>query len=214
MMPTMLRVMIESPFAGDVEGNTDYARRAMRDSLARGEAPFAPHLTYTQVLDDTIEHERRLGIEAGYAWAKTCDLVAFYIDRGFSAGVLEAFSALVVRSGGNRPFVLRSLSSGETRMRVLQDARAKLRPLCGRIMAMRPRYGLAAFGEHLEFEPGDVVEIELYSVAAHDVIAVQAVVVEDRGAPKVKATIPVTDQPGSISLGTVFFDRVTLQARR
>ena len=41
---TMQRVIIESPYAGEIDKNTAYARRCMRDSLDRGEAPFASHL--------------------------------------------------------------------------------------------------------------------------------------------------------------------------
>lgn len=208
----MLRVMIESPFAGDVEGNTDYARRAMADSLRRGEAPFAPHLTYTQVLDDLLEHERRLGIEAGYAWAKSCDLVAFYVDRGFSAGVLEAFGALVVRAGGSRPFVLRTLEKEpELREQRLFDARAILRPLCGRSLAMRPRYGLVAFGEIPEFVPGDTVDVELYSVGHRGINTARVEVIEDDGGPKVRAKLSEAGEKQGI---VVHFDRITMQARR
>lgn len=40
----------------------------MLDALDRGEAPYASHLLYTQMLDDTIPAERELGIKAGFAW--------------------------------------------------------------------------------------------------------------------------------------------------
>lgn len=50
----MILVIIESPYAGDVDRNLEYLRAAMRDCLKRGEAPFASHALYTQpgVLDD------------------------------------------------------------------------------------------------------------------------------------------------------------------
>lgn len=41
-------VVLESPYAGDIERNTNYARDCMRDSILRGEAPIASHLIYTQ----------------------------------------------------------------------------------------------------------------------------------------------------------------------
>jgi hypothetical protein len=44
----MITVLLESPYAGDVDGNLHYARAAMRDCLHLGEAPFASHLLYTQ----------------------------------------------------------------------------------------------------------------------------------------------------------------------
>lgn len=85
----MKRVVIESPYAGDVERNTAYARACMLDSLHRGEAPYASHLLFTQpgILDDTNPVERRLGIEAGLAWGEAADLVAVYVDLGVSAGM-------------------------------------------------------------------------------------------------------------------------------
>lgn len=87
----MKLVCIESPFAGDVQANIEYARRCMADSLARGEAPYASHLLYTQegILDDTKPEERKLGINAGTAWARKADLIAVYIDKGISPGMIQ-----------------------------------------------------------------------------------------------------------------------------
>ena len=88
----MKLVYIESPYAGDVEHNLAYARRAMADSLARGESPFASHLLYTQpgILDDNDPVQRRQGIEAGFDWGQYADLAAFYLDLGWSEGMLAA----------------------------------------------------------------------------------------------------------------------------
>ena len=85
----MSLVVIESPFAGDVERNINYARACMRDSLSRGEAPFAPHLLYAQqgILDDDIPEERRLGIRAGFAWGKYAYKTVVYTDLGISGGM-------------------------------------------------------------------------------------------------------------------------------
>ena len=75
----MTLVIIESSFAGDMERNIKYARRCMRDSLIRGEFPFASHLLYTQegILDDTKPDERKLGIEAGFEWGSLRILLLF-----------------------------------------------------------------------------------------------------------------------------------------
>lgn len=82
-------VVIESPYAGDVDENLTYARACLADSLSRGEAPFASHLLYTQpgVLDDNNREERERGISAGFAWGEKADLVAVYTDRGLSYGM-------------------------------------------------------------------------------------------------------------------------------
>lgn len=85
-------VIIESPYAGDVEANVAYARAAMKDSCDRLEAPIASHLLYTQpgILDDNRPEDREWGIKAGLAWRRVAELAAFYIDRGWSNGMLAA----------------------------------------------------------------------------------------------------------------------------
>lgn len=85
----MIRVLVESPYAGDVETNLRYLRACMADCFKRGEAPFASHGLYTQpgVLDDTIPDEREIGIEAGLIWGNAADLTACYTDLGFSSGM-------------------------------------------------------------------------------------------------------------------------------
>ncbi len=88
--PTKRRVLLESPFAGSVARNLDYAREAMNDSLSRGEAPLASHLLYPAVLDDDIPDERRLGIVAGHAWMEAAEAVVFYVDLGISWGMAAA----------------------------------------------------------------------------------------------------------------------------
>ncbi|MDO8558168.1 MAG: hypothetical protein Q7S09_03190 [bacterium] len=88
----MKRVVVESPYAGDVELNVAYARACMRDSLLRRrEAPLASHLLYTQsgVLDDTIPEERALGIEAGLTWGNLAEASVVYTDLGISGGMQQ-----------------------------------------------------------------------------------------------------------------------------
>lgn len=91
----MRLVIIESPYAGDVEANVSYARRCVRDSLLRGEAPIASHLLYTQpgILDDGIPAERQQGIDAGLAWRAVAQASVAYIDRGISRGMEYGIAA-------------------------------------------------------------------------------------------------------------------------
>lgn len=85
----MRLVIVESPFAGDVQRNLLYVRTAMRDCLLRGEAPFASHALYTQagVLDDRNPEERVLGIGAGLEWGQHADATVVYTDLGITPGM-------------------------------------------------------------------------------------------------------------------------------
>src|SRR6478752_7707360 len=88
----MIRVILESPYAGDIERNIIYARMCVRDSLMRGESPIASHLLYTQdgILNDLNPEERQLGIDAGLSWKGVAHKHIFYIDYGYSKGMLYA----------------------------------------------------------------------------------------------------------------------------
>lgn len=83
------RVVIESPFAGDVEENLRYLRVCMRDCLNRGEAPFASHGLYTGILNDDDPDERKIGLESGWSWMLLADAVIVYEDLGISSGMEE-----------------------------------------------------------------------------------------------------------------------------
>jgi hypothetical protein len=110
----MKLVVIESPLKGHVPAwakrirflarwiesfnrarNRRYAKACMRDSLLRGEAPYASHLIYDQagILDDTVPSERERGMLAGFAWGARADLTAVYIDRGVSSGMERGMAA-------------------------------------------------------------------------------------------------------------------------
>jgi hypothetical protein len=91
----MRLVIVESPFAGDVERNIQYARRCVRDSLMRGEAPIASHLLYTQpgILDDSVLDERQHGIDAGLAWRSVAEASVVYTDLGISKGMKYGIEA-------------------------------------------------------------------------------------------------------------------------
>lgn len=90
----MRLVILESPFAGDVEANIAYARACIKDSLAEGEAPIASHLLYTQpgILDDTVPCQRRLGIAAGLEWLRVAEASVVYVDRGISPGMEQGIA--------------------------------------------------------------------------------------------------------------------------
>jgi hypothetical protein len=62
------RVFVCSAYRGDIAANVEIARSACREVLRTGDAPFAPHLLYPDLLDDDEPAERALGIEAGRRW--------------------------------------------------------------------------------------------------------------------------------------------------
>ena len=85
----MKKIILESPYAGNVAKNIEYARKCVKNSLIHGEAPIASHLLYTQnnVLNDENPDERMVGINAGLAWKSVTDLQVFYVDYGISKGM-------------------------------------------------------------------------------------------------------------------------------
>lgn len=88
-------VILESPYAGDIERNVAYARACVRDSLSRGEAPIASHLLYTQpgILRDEVPAERQWGIDAGLAWRKVAERSVVYTDLGITMGMRYGIEA-------------------------------------------------------------------------------------------------------------------------
>lgn len=101
-------VIVESPYAGNVAENEEYARRACLDCIERGEVPFASHLFYAQFLDDSDSQARKLGIELGYELWEFADKIVFYVDRGISPGMQTALNRV---SAHKLKFELRVLDS-------------------------------------------------------------------------------------------------------
>lgn len=66
------RVFVCSPYAGDTAANVEKAKRYCRFAIDRGYAPFAPHLFYPQMLEDTRSEDRNFGILCGLSWLETC----------------------------------------------------------------------------------------------------------------------------------------------
>ncbi len=90
-------VILESPYAGNVERNLAYLRKCLRDSLLRGECPIASHGLYTQpgVLNDNDPIEKIIGIDAGLSWIEKADATVVYTDLGLSQGMKYGIKAAV-----------------------------------------------------------------------------------------------------------------------
>jgi len=80
----------------------------MKDCLHRGEAPYASHALYTQagVLDDTLPEERKLGMEAGFAWRDVVEASIVYNDLGISKGMQTGIDDAIAKG---RPVEYRTL---------------------------------------------------------------------------------------------------------
>jgi hypothetical protein len=86
-------VYIASPYAGDVERNIDFARKACRYCIAQGHTPVAPHLLYTQMLDDGDPAQRELGLELGQRLLERSDelwVCGGRISSGMAAEIAAA----------------------------------------------------------------------------------------------------------------------------
>lgn len=106
----MTPVILETPYAGDVALHLRYLRSCMRDCLLRGEAPYASHHLYTApgVLRDEVPSERGLGIVAGFAWRALVVRTVFYVDLGWSSGMLLGRNATLAAA---QPYEVRVLGA-------------------------------------------------------------------------------------------------------
>ena len=70
----MKLIFICSPYAGDIEVNTIKAKEYCRWAyLYKDVNVFAPHLFYTQFLEESVPRERRYGISLGMDMLEKCD---------------------------------------------------------------------------------------------------------------------------------------------
>lgn len=83
-----IRCIVESPFAGDIDRNIEYAAEAISFLVLGGKyAPMASHLLYTRMLDDDDKDERMLGIDAGLNYGAKAEETIVFVDRGLSTGM-------------------------------------------------------------------------------------------------------------------------------
>lgn len=81
-------IYVASPYAGDIQKNTEFAKRACRHVMNEGHSFFAPHLLYPNLLDDSQPRERQLGIDMGLAMLEHCDELWCYGER-ISHGMMQ-----------------------------------------------------------------------------------------------------------------------------
>lgn len=85
-------VFISSPYAGDVEANTAFAKAACLFAVKQGVVPVAVHLMYPQILDDRISAEREKGLRMGLRVLESCDEIWIFGER-ISEGMWQEWEA-------------------------------------------------------------------------------------------------------------------------
>lgn len=104
-------VVVETPFRPTTQMSAAMRDRfleaCMRDCIDRGEAPFASHMMYTQILDDEIPSERMLGMRLGFAWGAMAEKVVVYTNLGISDGMRRGID--IARENG-KPVEFRELA--------------------------------------------------------------------------------------------------------
>jgi hypothetical protein len=82
------RCIVESPFAGEIETNVEYAASVISELiLNHNKAPMASHLLYTRMLHDDDSQERLIGIDAGLEYGRHAEETIICVDRGISNGM-------------------------------------------------------------------------------------------------------------------------------
>jgi len=89
-------IFIESPYAGNVVTNVEYAKAAMLDSIKRGETPIVAHLMFPRAMDDGDPRQRELALRMCRTLRTRCDAVAFYVDLGTSDGMRRAMEEAAI----------------------------------------------------------------------------------------------------------------------
>lgn len=90
----MKRVYIISRYRADSKNesilNANVARYFSKKVMTEGNIPVAPHIFFTQFLDDSNERERQLGLEAGRLELTRCDeFLLVLVDGVISEGMRQ-----------------------------------------------------------------------------------------------------------------------------
>ena len=114
----MKLIYVASPYAGDIELNTAFAREACQFVKNEGHAFFAPHLLYPQVLDESIPADRQLGLDMGKEVLGWCDELWVFGDT--------------VSPGMEQEIIMAQKSEIPIRFITVQEMTAKERPFAER----------------------------------------------------------------------------------
>ena len=90
-------IYICSPLRGDYQENQRKAKQHCREALQAGYIPIAPHIYFTQFLDDENPDERQQGMAAGLELLQMCQELWAYIPPGGlpSSGMQQEISCAI-----------------------------------------------------------------------------------------------------------------------
>jgi len=86
-------VFICSPFAGDLESNTEKTKRYCRFAVEQNAIPLAPHLLYPQFMDEHDPDSRKLGLFFGRVLLGKCQELWVFgdtVSEGMSYEIRKA----------------------------------------------------------------------------------------------------------------------------
>lgn len=83
-------VFICSPYKGDIEKNINVARRICRVATEMGYLPIAPHLYFTQFLNE--DKDRWLGMDMGIDLLRKCSEI-WVVGEKITEGMMEEIRA-------------------------------------------------------------------------------------------------------------------------
>lgn len=83
-------IYVCSPLRGDIQKNVENALEYCREIALNGDIPIAPHVYFTQFLNDDIQLEREIGTKAGIKLLDICDEMIVFsknISEGMKAEI-------------------------------------------------------------------------------------------------------------------------------
>ena len=88
------RVYICSPYRGETSLNTEAAKRFCRWAVFEKDVlPVAPHIYFTQFLDDNVPLQREIGMNMGIQWLNECSeiwVLGETLSEGMAREIAEA----------------------------------------------------------------------------------------------------------------------------
>lgn len=113
----MKKVYICRPLRGDITNNIERAKTYCKQARAEGCMPLAPHIYFTQFMDDTIASDRELAMAMGIEWLDTCDELWVFgdtISEGMRAEI-EYFE-----DHYNRQIVYKQIETNDNRLDIIE----------------------------------------------------------------------------------------------